>query len=367
MFAVSGLSRSGAEVSPQWESGSGRAAFLNEDTFLIYDLNSHHPPTPITLKDTIASPGLSRQLTFTWNPTGDHKFAVLSSEKKGRLGLYLGQDYQLTLKLLDFPKGGQGVRFSKLSFSADGSQIMYSDNGVLYKISTREGARPEELIKHDLPPGNAGARSWGAFNPKDKDVVAFQSESEGRESIYIYHRKLKKIVGTIKGKFSVSHPDWSPDGEKLAFFSSLTRNLNSELSWKLCYISYNHAKKKIGTVQSVSANNSIRKKAPFADFTPICWTPDSGKIIYSCYGEQENNKLTVANLLTGKISKVSLGDRITINSSAKHSTSWNMKIIYSDISCTYADKNFYLAFAADIDIGEPNSRVIIKEINLNDY
>jgi hypothetical protein len=180
-------------------------------------------------------------------------------------------------------------------------------------------------------------------------------------------------MGSIKGEFSASHPSWSPDGEKLAFFSSHAETTkkesdpDSEISWKLCYITYNHNREEIGPPRVVSANDSIRKKAPAADFTPICWTPDSSRIIYTCYGEQNNNKLAIANLQTSKISKISIGDRITIKSSKGISTSWNMKIIYSDISCTCIDKNCYLAFAADVDIGQPQSRIIIKDINLDGY
>lgn len=361
MFAVTGLSGRGGEVSPQWEPGFGRIAFLKVNTFFIYNLDSSEKPKPIT----IAGKSAFHQLAFAWSPTGDHKFVVLSSEKDGRLGLYLGQDYQLTRKLVDFPQGGEGIRFSKLSFSDDGKEILYSDNAVLYKISVEAGSRPEKLIKDDVLPGNSGAQSWGVFNPKDKNLLAFQLESEGREAIYVYDSKRNKIIGAVKGKFSACHPSWSPDGEKLAFFFSRIETEDGEeesdqgleLSWKLRYVTYNQAQKKISQ-EEIAVDDSIRRKAPFADFTPICWTPDSKKIIYTRYGKENSNHLMVYNLKEGRTKKITLGDRIDINSSRGYSTSWKMKIIYSDVSSTCVENKCYLAFAADVDIGESTSKII---------
>lgn len=373
MFVISGLDHTGVEVSPQWEPESGRVAYLKENVFVIYDVKSSDPAIPITLKATPDSADIFRQLAFAWSPLSDHRFALFASDREGRLGLYLGQDYSLRRKLLDFPQGGGGIRFGKLSFSSDGKNILYSYNGALYKISSQLPAAPERLIKNELLPANSGAQSWGVYNPRYKDIVAFELETEGMEALYFFHCGLKKIIGSIKGEFSASHPSWSPDGKKLAFFSShqdtkdKESGPDSEISWKLCYINYNHNREEIGPINVVSANDSIRKKAAAADFTPICWTPDSKRLIFSSYGRENNNKLAIADLQTGKINKISIGDKITIKSSRGHSTSWNMKLIYSDISCACIDKNCYLAFAADVDIGHPQSRIIIKDINLNNH
>ena len=379
LVLASGLGEAGDEIAPQWEAGQSRLAFLKINRLCIYDAETGQPPKPVTLSlpEAISLDDL-QPLSFAWSPAGGHRFVVLYAEKKGRLALYLGQDYQIIQRLIEFPQGGKGVQFSRLSWSPDGQEILYADNGVLYRLSLSIPAKiqPERLIPDGVLPDGPQAESWGVLNPQDKDVLAFQSESNGRQAIYVYHRTLKKIIGRIEGHSSICHPAWSPDGGKLVFFvgASVEGKLLADsrkdtgLSWGLGYVSYDQSRKEISPLREVSRGDMVRRKPPYADFTPICWTPDSRRIIYAAYGQENEPKLTIANLSSGKTSKLNLGERIAVNTPQGHATFWNMRLIYSDISCACTSNGkCRLAFAAEVDLGESNSRVVIRDIDLADY
>ncbi|MFQ5646008.1 MAG: hypothetical protein ACE5GM_03680 [bacterium] len=353
-FSLTGLEESGTENSPQWKPGTSQLAFLKENRFYLGDLESGKMK-PVGRKGF-------PQLAFAWGPPGNDSFAVLAREAGGGLGLFYGRSGQLDrLPLVEFPEGGEGARFSRLSFSPDGREIIYSDNGVLYKIPARTGARPQPLLDRKTGRKISGAQSWGEFNPKRKEVIAFQLESNGREAVYIYHAGLKKIIGSVKGGFSACHPSWSPDGRKLAFFSN--RSNKEKVFWGIWYLNYDDISKSISPPEPVSAGDSIRRKEPRADFTPIAWTPDSRKILYAAYGA--GNGLISASLDSGRRKVLYKGEKIAIKGSRGYTTFWGLRIIHSDMTCACpGEGDCYVAFSAEVNIGKSTGKIIILETHL---
>ena len=115
------------------------------------------------------------------------------------------------------------------ALSPDGKQIAYISTGSLlraevfldlYLADAQTGKRITRLTKSTLDPEFEELRflySQGSFSP-DGRLFAFTAQRKGKDVLYIYDIKRKRVVKRLDSKLqAMMGPSWSPDGRKLVF------------------------------------------------------------------------------------------------------------------------------------------------------
>ncbi len=369
------LSDLGNFFSPQWAYRSAELSFMSvmnwKPSFVFYKLNK------ATKKITADIPNPpNTYYSFAWNGANRGEFAVLAGDSVGNVGLFVGKNGAIKRKLLEFRHGGEGVRFSKLSWLPDGKGIVYSKNGILFLVRT-DRVTAERLIKSPLP-YELCAESWGDFNPVYSSVFAFQLSVLGRDAIYVYDTLSGEIIKAVDEKgYSAFHPTWSPDGKKLAFLFNKragsskgvwlgqqdTKDLGvgNKTSGLWC-VFYSHVDKTFSKPVNLSGDLVIPRKSTTADFTPLSWREDS-EYMFFAGSKAGEPALYSSHVTTGKFIKLKIGDNVMAKDGGEV-TEWRFKVTSSDLSSSMFIKG-HLAFSGEVNLGEAVSRVIIKNLEDN--
>ena len=89
--------------------------------------------------------------------------------------------------------------------------MVFTSEDETRHVQLREGDdNPEALTKG--PSQNHSPR----LSP-DGELIAFVSDREGNNDIYVMNRSGDNIILISDGEGTASHPRWSPDGRQIAF------------------------------------------------------------------------------------------------------------------------------------------------------
>jgi len=160
------------------------------------------------------------------------------------------------------------------ALSPDGKQIAYISTGSLlraevfldlYLADATTGKRLKRLTKSTLDPEFEELRflySQGSFSP-DGRLFAFTAQRKGKDVLYLYDVKRKKVVRRLDTKLqAMMGPTWSPDGRKIAFSGS-------EGGLSDLYI-----------IDADGRNLQRLTNDPYGDLMPS-WSPDGRYIAYA--------------------------------------------------------------------------------------
>jgi Tol biopolymer transport system component len=129
-----------------------------------------------------------------------------------------------------------------------------------------DGSNPLNLTKN---PGQDSAPAWSA----DGQHLAFQSNRDGNNEIYISSSDGKHQVRLTHNSLSDTAPTWSPYGDELAFTRTLADG-NSEVF-----------------TMNIQGQNQVNiTNSPAKDYAPS-WSPDGTKILFTSFGREENQEV----------------------------------------------------------------------------
>jgi TolB protein len=158
--------------------------------------------------------------------------------------------------------------YSELSWSADGSRIMFSafegKNADIY-VMRADGSQLARLTD------NPAVDMWGSFSP-DGRRIAFQSDRDGQPEIYVMNADGSDVKRMTRASGRSIGPAWSPDGSRIIFSSDRGKGLH-------LYV--------------MSADGSdqamlIKEPAEATTYYNPIWSPDGKKVVF--YSEKGDNK-----------------------------------------------------------------------------
>jgi dipeptidyl aminopeptidase/acylaminoacyl peptidase len=271
----------GGKFCPQYSPDGRWLAYLvdgdGSEAFDIWtcDLQTGNNSNLTPGTDFIIQPSLS------WSPTG----AALAfiSNQSGRFSTYLlpvtygASGCRAGIPQLVFDQGGPHW---EVRWSPDGRWLAVTCEGrgqdhytYLIPLDAPEKARP---IAIDTEPINARQVCWSL----DSARLAFSSDYLGAYEIGVYDLTSEAISWITSGKGEKGHPDWSPDGERLAYVLS-----DGPQTWL--------AVQKIG--QPAPALHQVE---PGIHYAPV-YTPDGKQVIFVFDSPRRPDDLWALNLEDG--------------------------------------------------------------------
>ena len=195
----------GAEGEPVWSPDGQRIAFLYGD---IYVMNADG-----TDRTQITDISAGKE-NIAWSPDGQRiLFRVVFSRTSNARGwvIYVvnADGTGITQLTTTYTQGPPELR-SQIGWSPDSRRIVFSSEGNIYSVRADEGRRPPRLLL-----ANGVQPAWSP----DGQSIAFVSSISGNREIYVMNADGS---GEARLTYNSSHdeePVWSPDGQRIAFRS----------------------------------------------------------------------------------------------------------------------------------------------------
>jgi dipeptidyl aminopeptidase/acylaminoacyl peptidase len=185
--------------------------------------------------------------------------------------------------------GGGSVRW------IDARRVVIDRQSPDYKrrvvsIADVGGGAPPAIVREDVDdkfwsiPGGAGA---SALPSPDGQWLAFLSDRDGWDHLYVMPSAGGDAVQITKGAFEVWRPSWSPDSTRIAFDANVpdqpgTRHL------AVAIIAGNPAKATVATITSGRGTN----------IAPV-WSPDGTRLVYQHTDPHSSADLFVVSVTAG--------------------------------------------------------------------
>jgi len=173
---------------------------------------------------------------------------------------------------------GEGTSSWAADWSPDGKQIAFTSNrdgspegwdGDDIYVMDADGSNIRRLTRED------GADGSSAWSP-DGRTLAFMSsrDDRSRSEIYVMTVDGSKAWRLTHDKRTAARPAWSPDGERIAFMSTRSNRKQA----------YDGDELEIYVMDADGANIQRLTRRPHADGHPD-WSPDGTKIAFTLYGD----------------------------------------------------------------------------------
>jgi eukaryotic-like serine/threonine-protein kinase len=212
----------GDAVQPRWSPHNYRIAYWTLDTAAgggqrdIYTMPSGGGEAlPVT-----------SDAALDWNPvwSPDGKYLYFSSNRGGSLNLWRVAIDERSGKTLGQPEPitTPSPYVAHLSFSADGQRLVYASLVLTSNIQRAAFDPATETFKGELTWVTRGSKFWiGAELSPDGEWLAFASSRE-QEDIFISRSdSLRQLTNDLAND---RFPRWSPDGKRIAFYSTRSGN-----------------------------------------------------------------------------------------------------------------------------------------------
>ena len=163
------------------------------------------------------------------------------------------------------------------SFSPDGQRLAFtvaSQNADVYRVTIDPTTgRTNGLPAEPMPFNSSREDSRASWAPNSSEpMVAFNSDRDGDMNIYIWRERDNSITKVTSGSGGDYQATWSPDRQKLVFFSSRTGNAE-------IYVTGTNAN---STPIQLTHN-------PGLDINPF-FSPDGKQIVF---GSERNGRVTI--------------------------------------------------------------------------
>jgi Tol biopolymer transport system component/predicted Ser/Thr protein kinase len=209
-----------SQILPRWSPDGAKIVFQNLEkekyNIKTVDLASQK-------MDWITN-DLYKDINPVWSRSGDEIY--FSSYRSGGLNIWripVNQSGQPSGPLQQVTAGaGQDVQ---LAISFDGKRLAFSilkQNADIWKlpVSPETGMPTGEPLGVIATTREDSRGTWSA----DGQKVAFNSDRTGEMNIWVYSLDEGRAWQVTKGPGGDFQPNWSPDGNRLAFFSSRAGN-----------------------------------------------------------------------------------------------------------------------------------------------
>ena len=244
--------------TPVWSYDGKQIAFIawekgNDRELYVMDADGSNVKTVASVQDGPFSPQWSptgKKIAFIRSPWGTNNVCVMNADGTGRIYIPCSGNPQ------------------SMTWSPDGNRIALSNRGIeianadgtgltkIYEITTQSADFVSEI---------AWSASTGegisAVAPPSKGKIAFVSDRDGNNEIYIMDADGSNQKRLTKNNADDYSPTWSPDGTKIAFSSK--RDGNEEI----------YVMNADGSTQTRLTNNNTD------DYSPT-WSPDGTKIAF---------------------------------------------------------------------------------------
>jgi len=209
----------------------------------------------------------------------DGQWIAFSSQRSGNMDIWIkpvkgGSAVQITSHRADdimpaWSPDGRKLVFVSYREDAAGDLWIVRIKNIINEISL--DSKPQKLTNY------LGMDVTPAFSSNGK-YIAFTSERDGDQNIYLYRLKNKKIykITDIGG----IHPTWSPDGNRIAFVSF---SKNTMKNGQLFYVNLSFEQKEPAVVSLHQITSGLTNNA-----FP-CWSSTKDEIYFCRYEQDSNN------------------------------------------------------------------------------
>jgi Tol biopolymer transport system component/tRNA A-37 threonylcarbamoyl transferase component Bud32 len=252
----------GLEDKPTWSPDGKHIAYMSDENgnFDIYEMNVETGQALNLTEDHTGD-----DTNPAWSPDGN-RIAYYSDRGGG--GIYrisnIGGAPTLVINLDTNPD----IKFHiNMSWSPDGSNLVYSYARRLYTISVK-GGKPEEI---QLPP-ITGSRAWltePAWSPDGKRIAFTEPRGfqRGNATIWTLNPDGSNPIKVTDGNSFSDNPVWSQDGRRLFFISDMGGG--SDDIW--C----------VPIEASGKPSGSAKCLMPGVNASSIALSPDGTKLVFS--------------------------------------------------------------------------------------
>ena len=143
------------------------------------------------------------------------------------------------------------ANFSNLELSPDGKKVAFSARGQIFAASSKDGGAAVGLTQTGAQENQL---AWSSNNRQ----LAFVSDREGVQQIYLYDLAKETETRLTTGSMKDQNPVWSPDGRQLAYVRD---------GRELHVMTVDTKTDRILTTQKYRTLNSFAAK-------PVSWSPD---------------------------------------------------------------------------------------------
>ena len=215
-------------------------------------------PTPTLPPGVTPPPTATPQPSPTPSPTPQPQTLVVSSEKQGRINLYVvetdgGRPKQVTT--------GQGPDVHGV-WSPDGASLVYAsaeEGSLALYLVAADGGEPSLLT--------AEGRSTHATWSPNGDYIVFASDRAGNWDLYLIRPDGSDLQQITHSPANEDWPAWSPQGDRLAYASDVGGD------WEIYHGAYDPASHTLTDIVRLTTS-------PGQDTMPA-WSPDGQKLAFS--------------------------------------------------------------------------------------